>query len=359
MPGSQHYNRILIAIVSILAVSLNLRAQTGAQIRLKNRFQVSYEYDDNIREAPASGQGIGASALKLTMNSRATGRAKSIRVGLDYQGGLMSYMQNAFENKLINELSANIALQLKNVTVGTRLDGRLKLFLNEAFDYAAGGVEPFVAFSLGHGFGNEFAANFQRLDYQTFDIYSYTGASLRWSIGKSLTRRMSVRLTNSLLRTRYHLKAIEYIEADNTIAELDYQQEDTGWATKLSFNYTGKVLLTPSYAFHYNNSNSYAHTFTRHQFIFVFGAPVGRQMWLRMYGALQIKDYLETTSDLIELPEFDTERSDSNFFIVDLSRDLNPSLSLLLRVARYNNESIHRNLFYKKTLVTAGADFRF
>ena len=100
MPGSQHFIQTII-VISVLAVSLNLQAQTGAQIRLKNRFQISYEYDDNIREAPATGEGIAASALKLLLNSRASGRAKNLRVGLDYQGGLLSYAQNAFENKLI------------------------------------------------------------------------------------------------------------------------------------------------------------------------------------------------------------------------------------------------------------------
>ena len=57
--------------------------------------------------------------------------------------------------------------------------------------------------------------------------------------------------------------------------------------------------------------------------------------------------------------DIDPERDESNFIILDLSKDFNPHLTALVRLGLYDNESVIRDLFYRKVLLTAGFDVRF
>jgi len=136
------------------------------------------------------------------------------------------------------------------------------------------------------------------------------------------------------------------------------KQEDDVLGLKLTLNYTKSMLLNFSYIYENNDSNSFGYSYTKHQFVLIFGLPFANSFWLRGYGAIQIKRYDEKS-----LPVFptdaDTEREESNFIILDLSKDLSPNFSALLRFAFYNNESTIRSRFYNKLLLTGGFDFRF
>ena len=141
-----------------------------------------------------------------------------------------------------------------------------------------------------------------------------------------------------------------------TIAEVEQDDERLQVATKLS--YSKRILLDLSYSFQRNDSNSFGYSYSRHQLILVLGLPLGKQMWLRGYGATQIKNYTEQSLPIFPT-DVDTERDESNFFILDLSKDLKPELSVNLRFAYYSNESAIRSQFYSKSLIGAGFDFRF
>jgi hypothetical protein len=136
------------------------------------------------------------------------------------------------------------------------------------------------------------------------------------------------------------------------------RQRDDNYKVFFQLNYTKRFLVNLSYTFQHNNSNTDVYSYDRHQIILVFGTPLVSGIWLRGYGAYQNKRYTEASIPMFP-SELDPERDESNFFILDLSKDVNPGLTALLRMAFYNNESIIRSRFYRKLLLTAGFDFRF
>jgi len=327
--------------------------------RTKSRLQASYEYDSNIRENPSDSlKNISDSSFRLLFQWRATRATPKNKLKFEYQGGLQSYFSNKIENKLINELKASAVSKLGKFAAGVRLNGRLKIYLNDVLDYSRGEAELFLQLPRVLRLSPTLRIGASQMHYQHFSAFDYSEKYLTWSVRKNLSTRTSatVNLTGNIVD--YDRVALFFEPEGPTLIFNAAQQRDRQLNLKVQLNYTKRFLLNVRYAFQYNDSNSFGSTYSRHQLTLILGVPLPRQVWLRAYVALQLKNYSQANIPIFPL-DADPERQESNFVIVDISKDLSPSTSLLLRLATYSNESVIRNRFYKKTLLTLGFDFRF
>ena len=94
------------------------------------------------------------------------------------------------------------------------------------------------------------------------------------------------------------------------------------------------------------------------QLYLLFGCNPAPAWLLRAAFMLQHKRYLLPSSP-ISLPELDPEREQSNYAVLDLTRNLSSQASWLLRLAYHNNETPVRGLFYQKLLLYSGLELRF
>jgi len=318
--------------------------------------QTSYEFDDNIRENTADSLKKSDSSLRFIFHSRASRSDANTRLAFSYQGGLQSYFRHSIENKLINEVQFSGQYRLNKLVAGVRGNGRLKIYLNHTFDYSTGSVELFFRLPPISNFFNEFAINTAGLEYQNFPGFNYSEKQLKWTISKKLSSGLTGVLELSGKSIDYHRNIIITIEDSTDFP--DIQQKDDNYKFQFKLNYTKLFLVNFNYSFQHNDSNSPGYNYTRHQFVLIVGVPLSSKTWLRGYAAAQIKIYPEEVLPIFPT-DVDTEREESNFFVLDISRDLSPSLSALLRFAYYNNESVIRSRFYRKAILTAGFDFRF
>ncbi|MFQ5652142.1 MAG: hypothetical protein ACE5IY_19610 [bacterium] len=349
----------LIFALILLCCHDDALSQKKPKWRTRTRLQVSYEFDDNIRENPAdSSETTGDSSLRLLFHSRATRRSARSALAFEVQGGLQTYLNNAIENKLINEIKASAATRVGAVQIGVRSSGRLKIYLSDVLDYATGAAELFLRPPGVLGFGNELRLGAEGLVYNSFPIYDSSVVRFGWTVSRKLTSRVSWRASVSRSQIFYDRNAFVFDPEPDRLEVLVRKQRDRNWQVQTHFNYTRKFLLDFTYSFQHNGSNSTGYTFDMHQFVLVFGLPLSDKLWLRVYGAAQLKDYTEDSLPIFPR-DIDPERDESNFFILDLSRDLSSNLSALLRFAYYNNESVIRSRFYRKSLFMLGFDFRF
>lgn len=332
-----------------------LYSQTGSSWRVKNRLQTSYEYDDNIRESPDSDslKNLTDSSYKILFHSRASRKTQKSLFRLNYQGGLQNYFNNSIENKLINELSGYALFSLQNIQFGLKASGRLKIYLNDILDYASGSAETFLVLPKMFTFTHKLTMKAGGLDYKDFSIFNYKTSGISWTISRKLYKKLSGQLTLKSEKISYERAALTESFDLKTI-----RQQDDILGLKLNLNYTKLVLINFSYLFDNNASNSFGYSYNKHQFVLILGLPLAQNFWLRGYGAIQIKKYDEKSLPVFPT-DVDTEREESNFFILDLSKDISPNLSGLLRLAFYNNESTIRSRFYNKLLLTGGFDYRF
>lgn len=327
--------------------------------RIKNRLQTGFEHDSNIRESVEdSANTLSDTSLRLLFESRATRFGPKNQFKLTYRGGLQAYSEHNIENKLINELQGRAAFKVAKFVVGAQVNGKLKLYLNDILDYSSGGASAFTQFPAVLNVQPRLTFGLRNVHYQNFSAFDYSEIYLSWAASKKLGKRTAFTATLTAARTDYDRFALTFDEVNSTFLFDRERQRDHAYAAKLQLNYSKRYLLNLSYAFQHNTSNSFGYGYNRHQLTVVFGVPLPRQVWLRGYGALQIKHYRDENLPVFPT-DIDTEREESNFFIIDVSKDLTPSLSALTRFAYYDNESIIRGRFYSKSLLTLGLDFRF
>jgi len=351
--------RVLLLLSLSLLICPKVNAQNSGKWRIKNRLQTSYEFDDNIRENTADSLKKKDSSLRFLFHSRASRSNSNTRLAFSYQGGLQSYFRHSIENKLINEVQFSGQYRLSKLVAGVRGNGRLKIYLNHTPDYSTGSFEVFFRLPPISKFFNEFAINTSGLEYQNFPGFNYSEKQLKWTISRKFFSGMTGVLELSGKSIDYDRDAVVATEDSiNSIKVLDIRQKDDNFKVQFKLNYTKSFLLNFSYSLQYNDSNSPGYNYTRHQFVLIIGVPLSSKTWLRGYIAAQIKIYPEEVLPIFPI-DVDTEREESNFFVLDISKDLNPSISALLRFAYYNNESIIRSRFYRKAILTAGFDFRF
>ncbi|MCH8021244.1 hypothetical protein IH785_15455 [candidate division KSB1 bacterium] len=348
--------RVLLLLSLFILICQNVNAQSSGKWRIKNRLQASYEFDDNIRENTADSLKKNDSSLRFIFHSRASRSGANTRLAFSYQGGLQSYFRHSIENKLINEVQFSGQYRLNKLVAGVRGNGRLKIYLNHTFDYSTGSFELFFRLPPISNVFNEFAVNTAGLEYQNFPGFNYSEKQLKWTISKKLSSGLTGVLELSGKSIDYDRNIV--ITTEDSTDFPDIQQKDDNYKLQFKLNYTKSVLVNFSYSLQHNDSNSPGYNYTRHQFVLIVGVPLSSKTWLRGYAAAQIKVYPEEVLPIFPT-DVDTEREESNFFVLDISRDLSPSLSALLRFAYYNNESVIRSRFYRKAILTAGFDFRF
>jgi hypothetical protein len=342
----------------ICVLPIALLAQKKPTWRAQSRLQLSTEYDNNIRENPTDSLQISDQALRFLVQTRATRAAPGSNFNLSYHGGLQLYADHGFENKLVNEITASGSRKLGRFSAGVKLYGRLKLYLNDILDHSSGAGTVFVRLPPLRGFGNEFSLRYLGQDYRDFPLYGYRDRQIRWRINRRVRRNTAAVVSLILGGMAHDRPAISATEDASQITYLAGAQEDTYLQTEAELNYSRRCLVNLRYTFQYNHSNSFGYSYARHQLIVILGVSLPHRFWLRSYAALQVKNYSDASPPIF-LTDIDPERDDSNFVILDLSKDLNRQLSALLRLALYDNESVIRDRFYKKALITAGFDFRF
>lgn len=333
----------------------NGECQDNGAWRIKNRLQTTYEFDNNIREFSADTLSkIEDSSVKFIFHSKAARSSKKSRLLFSYQGGLQTYFQNPIENKLINEFTGTWSYNIHGFALGLAGGGRLKIYLNDVLDYATGSGELFFQLPPIFKFRNKFAVQVSGLNYQNFSIFDYEESQFAWTLSRQIASRLSGQFKFSAAQIQYDRLLLRFAPTDT----LTFKQKDEFYQAQLQIGYSKSFLINFSYKFQFNDSNNLEFDYYNHQLTLIFGFPLPHNFWLRGYGALQFKDYKQTIPR--EVPrDIDPEREESSFLILDLSRDLSQSLTALVRFAYYDNESVIRSRFYRKVILSIGADYRF
>lgn len=349
----------MLVLACVLTHSLDLSAQTTPRWRLQNRLQATYEFDNNIREAPQQLlDPLQDSSFRLQFHARAVRTDQRSRLDFAYRGGLQTYFRYSFENKLINELRGSVLLRLGTWAVGARTSGRLKLYLNDELDYATGVAEAYVLFPPRQPLRLEVAAVTSGVNYRHFSAFDYRQEHLRLRLSRTWSKHVNTSLALTVGRMLYTRVVTEAGPEDPLASFTELDLRDRNYRVHLQLNYSHRWLINLSYLFEYNDSQAPVFDYSRHQVIVLLGMPLRRGLWLRGYAGLQFKHYPAPSLGVFPI-ELDPERNESSYVVADLSKDLSAHVTALLRVAYHNNESNVRGLFYRKTLVTLGFDFRF
>ncbi|NIA28486.1 MAG: hypothetical protein GWP06_01070 [Actinobacteria bacterium] len=350
MKRSKKYTLWAIVLFLIIAHS----AFSQSKWRINNRFQVLFEHDNNVEESIRDAR--EAQSVRFLVQARATRIDHRSQTHLSYQGGLQIYNNFSIENKLINEGQINYFFNvLPRLKLGVRAFGRLKLFLNRDTDYALGYVSPFLQMQLLKNLTMQTGVRQENLDYAKSVYYDYKSPSVFVEMTKRFSHRISISPFFSYAVYRYDRPVFKLFP---TFPEANApQQRDHANLFSLRAGWLWKGWLLNLSANHERyHSNSYGYEY-RKQYLTILVAKNFYGFLIRGVGEWQKKKYLDELLPAWPL-ELDTEREQSNFLVLDLSRDVTSSLTCVIRFAWYENESPWASFYYNKRLVNAGVEFR-
>ena len=321
----------------------NLQAQDQSMWRSRGRIQIGTEYDSNIREDYDDPTESNSMRLMFQYSG-----AKKNYLRLSYRGGYQGYWKHSEENKLINDLSLSSTVRAsKRICFGVETRGRLKIFLNAIYDYAAGHAHAFTDIPLARTWVARMAYGREMLDYEDTDTFDYSGWYVRGSINKQLSKLFSLTTSFSTRNLSYDRPAFGYDRVDEFWYTVDSEQKDNIYQFSVLCELKRYLICNFSYSLERNNSNSYGFSYMRHRLQVVCGTNLHKTTMLRLLATFQSKKYAEDLRPFIPL-ELDTEREQSNFIVADISYSIMKDLCAIVRIAWYNNESPLRSLYYDK-----------
>jgi len=324
--------------------------------RLRHRVHLGVEWDNNIfevRRSPTADR-----ALTGTLHLGGEHQDTHWLLTFGAQSGLQSYFSHPEENKLITEMEGRVErLLFRRMTLGAEGWGRLKLFLENTFDYSVGGAGLYLRVPMPFGFITRMDLKSQGLDYADFDLFDFDGRQAGVSLARNLTAALRVEATVSWHRVTFDRQAFDYRAPPGLWQALGKRQQDDLQVVEAHLQWQRGFSLSLDYSYERNRSNSYGFSYNRHRWILLAAKGLPLAMLFRGSVAFQVKSYLDPLRPFFPL-ELDTEREESNAVVVDLSRDLWGNLSALARAAWYRNESPLRGQFYRKRLVQVALEYR-
>jgi hypothetical protein len=345
---------LITGLMLLFLLICSAAAQNSWQVA--NRLQIGAEHDDNIYES--SGPLIAAFSGRLLFHSRAERAWPRTQLSFAYSGGLQTYPSRPDENKLTNELNAELGWTLNRwCQISGGLQGAIKVFLNGPFDSGTTQSALNLSLQLPHQWTLVLSTYTARLDYTDSDLFDY----LSRVFGATLRRRVSGWLIAEggaqFGQVRYLRPAFD----DNSIGiwfPIGDDQRDRQTTVMARAIIGRRFLVNLSGEFQRNTSNSFGYGHNRWRLSLIAALPLAPRWLLRVAAHGQHKKYLEALPPVLPI-ELDTERNISNYLVADVSYDISRNLGCLVRVSFYDNEGAVREQFYQKTQLFSGFEYRF
>jgi hypothetical protein len=323
--------------------------------QLSHRLQGGWEHDGNIYES--SSRRTASGSARFLLSTRGDRRSTRCQVHYNYSAALQTYPGYGNENKLSHDLGGQAGVRISSwLHLSSGANATLKVYLENIADYGTTSGNVTASLVLPHQLSVQVSGETGQLDYAQTDLFDFTFNGVEMALRRPLSTSGMVELGLNRRALRYERRAL----ADNSaqgLFPMAVAQRDALTTMRVGMAYGRKIVVQLAFEAQFNRSNSFGYDFNRLRVSGLLGFRPARRWMLRAAGLVQNKSYRDDLSRL-NLRDLDTEREQSNFLVLDLSRDLSPQISLVTRAAVYNNESIVSGVFYRKTLYFAGLEVR-
>jgi hypothetical protein len=323
--------------------------------RLSHRLQGGWEYDSNIYETSAPRTASGSA--RFLLSTRGNRRNERWQIHYDYAAALQTYPGYGNENKLSHDLGAQAGVRLWSwLQLSSRANGTLKFYLENVADYGTTSGSLIAGLVLPHQWRADLSAETGQLDYEKTDFYDFTVRGAELALRRPVGSNSMLEATLNRRVLRYERRALRYGANQQLERKTEFQRDVlTTW--RMAMTQGRKLVTQVAIEAQFNRSNSFGYDYTRVRASGLLGFRPAKNWLLRAAGTLQRKRYRDDLARL-NVRDLDTEREQSNFLVVDISRDLSTEISLIARAAFYDNESTVPGVFYRKALYFTGLEIR-
>jgi hypothetical protein len=318
-------------------------------------------HDTNVYESfdrPVP-DGLGRIWLDAAARFRLPG---SVRLSVNYSGGLDVYAAQWQEDRTVQSFSGNAEVPLwGKASAGFELQGKAKSFFRIDRGYATGRAAPFIRlnlFDMAILKASWAATLFDFSPGNAFD-YGSSGAelilesspfpSVRWSLGFAS------------VESRFRRRAVKFIFPEYLISPwipLGFDQKDRTASYSASVEVYRWAYWLLRFSNETNRSNGYGYSYRDPEVELVFAKMLPWGLNFKLFWTLRRKTYSDPLMPFLQVRP-DAEDETSSRTLLDVSKALKERVTARLRVARYQNESPFRNLYYRKDIVSLGCSYEF
>ncbi len=348
--------RQLVLVLVAAGFSAAASAQEATWHR-HSRLQLGVEQDSNIKEAAEGAEAAPSLRFLLDLGRRRQLARSTFELSL--QGGCQAYWQRADEDKAVGELRVGASWPLAEMwDVGARAFLRLKTFLRGGPDYAHSTFTALAQGRLPARMALVLSCTREWLDYAGSSLYDAHAWGTEMSVSRALCGSFTATATCGVEWWCLDRPALAYDRDLRLWRALPQQHADRliSGGVRCELHKLGQWAL--GYLYEENESNSYGYSYAQHRVSLLAGVRLSRGLLLRTYALLQRKRYTDPAAPALPVG-LDTEREQSNVWVVDLSRPLGNRYTAIFRLARYDNESLVRGRYYQKVLVNVSIERRF
>jgi len=344
-----------------LIIFLSFYSRAGAENwRWNSRADMAYGLDNNIFETLSDP--IADYTGRLLYHVNGSGRlTASLWTSVDYQGGVELYSSYSEENRMIHDLSLGLETPLRQgLILGFSAHARDKRFLTIQRGFTQASFSPSMRFSSANGMNTTLYFSLGRLNYFLGSEFDYTnllgGIRLELGIWPRVTWNFQASGGFSFFnRESYDLRYLggsiyQWISKDekqlDRFVEMTTGLEIYQWALfGIQISYQ-KIL-----------SNNYGYSFVCPRLQFIAAKSFVWNLTVRFYWSLYLKGYTDDLKPLLQIWP-DSENEENSFWVLDISKDFQKTLSVRLRMGWYQNESPFRDLYYQKRILSLGISRR-
>ena len=201
---------------------------------------------------------------------------------------------------------------------------------------------------------------YQRLynDYRRSTFFDHNEHRLEINGYQPLTRRLTVLPSVTVGLRQFDRVAVARVRNAGFIAvqAMDPQQADFFAEPAIRLQYFRRILLEGSYMYRVFRSNSYGFSFREHRIGMIVGSRFFFNSTLKILADLAAKQYRERGPNI--LTDLDEDREADNRGVIELSRAVTQQAAIEMRYEFYRNESRVRRLYYSKSVVSVGLQYR-
>jgi hypothetical protein len=325
----------------LMGASYTPQEPSETKWEFSHRLQAGWEYDSNIYEGPGATR-IASGSTRFLIHTGGNHRHNQWRFHYNYATALQTYSGHRDENKLTHDFDGQFAARLRPwLHLSSKASATLKLYLENPLDYGTTSGSVLASVSLPRKILMDFVVETGQLDYAESDTFDFTFRGFALAVRQPLSPNNALETTINRRYLRYQL--------------VPFDRRDELTTLRVALTLGRKIVTQLALEAQINRSDRTVYDFARVRLIGLLGLRPAPRWLLRAAGMFQYKRYREKLRFISDL---DPEREQSNFLVTDLSRDLSDEISLLTRVAFYDNESVVRSRFYRKVLYFAGLELR-
>jgi hypothetical protein len=303
---------------------------------------------------PGNGEIIGDGFLQLGGDLDLVGRPWTHQqTELMAQVGARLFAEQSPEDTLVSQLALTHDIGLtRKLTLRFDASGKDKWVDNDDRAYAdyGGGV----GLSIGPYFRTrlDLRAGYRQFDYFPDTDFSEQGPVFSAALVTSPWRKQTIFASYRLFPQYYQGPQVYYPDGSSSGQRFDWYH-----VASAGYSYRGPVVLSATYSFLYDNSNSYGETFLRHRIEVLAGLVLPWELYVVATGALQFTSFpdgLYLSPELLLLEDDD----DLDEISVKISRDLGKGFGVEARYGYYRNDLQQNGLTYERQVAYLGVVYR-